>query len=73
MIVSTVKKSHAIMLCALAADELAPRHAAALAGRSDPGADQDVADARLGDLDPEPDQLTGDPPVSPPRVLTSES
>src|ERR1019366_6409680 len=71
LIVSTVKKSHAITLC-LAADELTPRHPTALASRSDPGSDQDVADTRRGDLDPETDQPPRDPPVSPPRVLASQ-
>jgi hypothetical protein len=72
VIVSTVKKSHAMMLCAWprmkSRHESAPRSP----GRSDPGAHQDVADARLGDLDAEPDELTRDPPVSPSRVLASE-
>jgi hypothetical protein len=70
--VSTVKKSHAIHALSLPADELAPEDPAALAGRPDPCSHRDVADARLGDLDAEPDQLTGGPPVSPSRVLASE-
>src|SRR5450759_1401140 len=65
-----VAREHALRL---AADELAPGKPSAPSRRSEPGAGEDPTDARWGDLDTERDQLSGDPLVSPPRVLPRES
>ena len=69
---STVKKSHAMMLCACPRMNSRHEHPPALTARPDPGADHDLADARRGDLDRETKQLAGNPPGPPPRVLASE-
>jgi hypothetical protein len=53
----------------LSADELAPGEPGSHPSGSKASGDEDASDARSGYLDPETMKLTGDPPVSRPRVL----